>query len=194
VSTIVAPLAVGHELGDLLVALGAVLEDDAREGRAGGVHPDGRVRAEHELTDRPDQRGGGLLAAELLGDLQTPPLGVHPRLVALGEGGVHGDRHRLGVVDGRVAVGVLEGGGEVLAGQPLGLGEDALRGVEVELLERTGAEDVLTSEQLEKVELDVAQVALVVAHDCLFLDRGCGVRCTRVTDGCYRQVTSSIRR
>ena len=70
----------------------------------------------------------------------------------------------LGVEDRRVAVGVLERRGEVLAGQPVDLGEDLARGLAVDLGERAGAEDLVAAEHLEEVELDVAEVALVVAH------------------------------
>src|SRR5690606_26701852 len=71
---------------------------------------------------------------------------------------------RGGIEDRRVAVGVDERRGEVLAREALDLGEDALRRVEVDLVEEDGAQDGLPVEQFEEVELDVAQVALVVAH------------------------------
>src|SRR5690606_33491883 len=95
---------------------------------------------------------------------KAPPLGVDPLLVALLERGVLRQGVRGGIEDRRVAVGVDERRGEVLAGEALDLGEDALRGVDVHLVERAGAQDRLTVEQLEEVELDVAQIALVVAH------------------------------
>jgi hypothetical protein len=74
----------------------------------------------------------------------------------------------LGVEDGRVAVAVLVGRSEVLAGQPLHLGQDRASGVRVDRLERTGAEHLVPSQHLEEVELDVAEVALVVAHRSTF--------------------------
>jgi hypothetical protein len=159
-----APLAVDHVLGDLLVAVGAVLEHDAGEAGAGGVHPHRCVGAQDELGARPDERGGAALAAHLLGDLDAPPLGVHPGLVRLGERGVHGDGLGVGVVHRRVAVGVVERRGERAGGQALDLGEDVARGVGVDLLEDPGAVDAAAVEQLEEIELDVAQVALVMAH------------------------------
>ena len=87
-----------------------------------------------------------------------------PGLVALLErlgerGGV-----RLGVEDRRVAVAVLVRRREVLAGEPVHLGQDRAGGLAVDRLERTGAEDLVAAEHLEEVELDVADVALVVAH------------------------------
>jgi hypothetical protein len=71
---------------------------------------------------------------------------------------------RLGVEDGRVAVAVLVRRGQVLAGQALHLDEDRARGVAVDRLERTRTQDLVPAEHLEEVELDVADVALVVAH------------------------------
>jgi hypothetical protein len=70
----------------------------------------------------------------------------------------------LGVEDRGVAVGLDEGLGEVLAGHPVDLGDDLAGGLAVDLLERAGAEDLVTTQDLEQVELDVPQVALVVAH------------------------------
>ena len=52
------PALVDDVLGDLLVALVAVAVHDSGEHRAGAVHPDGRVGAEHQLAERPaDARG-----------------------------------------------------------------------------------------------------------------------------------------
>ena len=136
----------------------------AREHRAGAVHPDGGVGAEHELADTPrDGRGRGG-ATELGEGLQAPELGVHPGLVGL----LERLRERSGVggrvEDRRVAVGVDERRGEVLAGEALDLGQHLAGGLAVHLGERTGAEDLVAAQHLEEVELDVAQVALVVAH------------------------------
>ena len=108
--------------------------------------------------------GGADRAAELLRQVEAPPLGVHVGLVGLLE--ALGHRHGVGrrVEDRRVAVGVEQGGGELVGGQPLDLAQDVARRVRVDLAEGAGAEHVLPAEDLEQVELDVAQVALVVAH------------------------------
>ena len=159
-----APLAVDDVLGDLLVALVAVAVHDARERRAGAVHPDRGVGAEHQLADRPVQARGGGGAAELGQRAEAPVLGVHPGLVALLERLGHRRGAGRGVEDGRVAVAVLVRRGEVLAGEPVDLGEDRAGGLAVDLREGALAEDVVAAEHLEEVELDVAQVALVVAH------------------------------
>ncbi len=70
----------------------------------------------------------------------------------------------FGVEDRRVAVGV----GEAFGGRPLGqcldLGEDAACGVLVQIAELAGFEDLLNLQELEEVELEVAEVALVMAH------------------------------
>src|SRR4029453_7498163 len=87
-----------------------------------------------------------------------------PRLVALLERLRHRRRARRGVEDGRVAVAVLVRRREVLAGKPVDLGEDRARGLAVDLRERSAAQDVVPAENLEEIELDVAQVALAVAH------------------------------
>ena len=166
------PPTVDDVLGDLLVPLVAVAVHDAGERRAGAVHPDRRVRAEHQLADRPVQARGGGGAAEVGQGAETPVLRVHPRLVALLEG--LGDRRgrRLRVEDGRVAVAVLVRRGEVLAGEPVDLVEDRPGGLAVDLGEGTLAQDVVPAEHLEEVELDVAEVALVVAHDPPIRNRG----------------------
>jgi hypothetical protein len=68
------------------------------------------------------------------------------------------------VVDRRVAVGVDEARGELVLGQPRHLAEDVLGGLDVEVGVDPLAEDVLATENLEEVELDVAHVGLVVTH------------------------------
>ena len=115
---------------------------------------------------------GHRLAAEL-GRVQheAEPLGVHPGVVALLERLGHRHRAVLRVVDRRVAVGVLERRRQLLAGQPVDLAEDRPRRVDVDLLEQALPEDLVTSEHLEQVELDVPDVALVVAHCSTFETR-----------------------
>ena len=61
-------------------------------------------------------------------------------------------------------VGVLEGLGELVLRQAGDLLEHLARGVGVDLLVGADPQDVAATEHLEEVELDVAQVALVVAH------------------------------
>ena len=165
VSTMVEPHCFSTAIcGDLLLRLVALLEEDAGEGRARGVHPDGRVRAEEQLRVGPDQGAGRGGAADLLGQAQAPVLGVHEGLVALLEGRRDGRGVGLRVEDRRVAVGVGEGVGQLVLGEPGDLGEDALGGLDVHLRERAGAVQLVAAEDLEEVELDVAEIRLVVPH------------------------------
>src|SRR6185437_88610 len=48
--------------------------------------------------------------------------------------------------------------------EPVDLGQHVARGLLVNLGERPGPEDLLAAEYLEQVELDIPQIALVVAH------------------------------
>ena len=51
-----------------------------------------------------------------------------------------------------------------LAREPVDLGQDRPSGLGVDLREGALAEDLVTAEHLEEVELDVAEIGLVVAH------------------------------
>ena len=159
-----APPVLDHLLGDLALLLGAEAVDDVGEARPGGVHVDGRVGAEHQLGDGPLEAERGHDAAELGGQVKAPPLGVHVGLEGLLEALRHGHGAGGRVEDGRVAVGVEQRVGELVARQALDLGEDAAGRVGVDLVEGRLAEQLLAAEDLEEVELDVAQVALVVTH------------------------------
>jgi hypothetical protein len=159
-----APLPVDGDLSDLLLRLVALVEEDAREGGTGRVHPDRRVRAQDQLGVRPDQRRGSRRTADFLGQAQAPVLGVHEGLVALLEGLRDRSGVRLGVEDRRVAVGVREGLRELVLREARQLLQDGLRGVRVHLRERAGAVQLVAPEHLEEVELDVAEIRLVVPH------------------------------
>jgi len=69
-----------------------------------------------------------------------------------------------GVEHGGVAVGLGERLGQRTLGEALHLGEHAARGDFVEVGELAGAQPLAEPEHLEEGELDVAEVALVVAH------------------------------
>ncbi len=159
-----APAAFDAGGGPLLLLVGAVLEQHAGEGGAGCVHECGGLRAEHHLVDRPQERARRLGATEFLGDAHGPVAGIPPRPERLLE--ALGDGHRVGlrVEDRGSAVGFREGLGSGTLGERLDLGKDAARGVLVEVAERTGFEDLLNLQELEEVELEVAEVALVMAH------------------------------
>jgi hypothetical protein len=70
----------------------------------------------------------------------------------------------------RVPVGVFERLRDRASGEPVHLIEDRARRVLVDLGERTAAEDLLAPEYLEEVELQVAEVALVVTHGVALLE------------------------
>src|SRR5690606_35157296 len=85
------------------------------------------------------------------------------------------DAPRRRVVDRRRAVAVGEGRRHLVADESVDLGEDAARGLHVDVGVRTGAEDGVSTEDVEERELDVTDVALVVAHGGSF-GRGPGGR------------------
>ena len=131
--------------------------------------------------------GGRHGAAELGGEVDGPEaavaVGVERPRERLGH------RHGLGlrVVDRRVAVGVREGLGELVLGEAGDLLEHLASGVGVDVLVGAGPQHVAATEHLEEVELDVAQVALVVAH-------GRVLRCRSVSaclPVCYPPVTNA---
>ena len=80
----------------------------------------------------------------------------------------------LGVEHRRVAVGGGEGLRDRALGQGRDLGEDALGGLGVHVAELAGVECLVHTQDLEHVELEVADVALVVTHYGL-LRSECGV-------------------
>ena len=120
--------------------------------------------AENLLGDRPGERAGDELAAELGNRLGAPPLAVVQGLEGLLDRLRHRHRVGVGVEDRRVAVAVDEGLGERALGQLGDLGDHAARGLDVEIVERRLLEDLVGAEDLEEVELDIAHVALEVAH------------------------------
>ena len=75
-------------------------------------------------------------------------------------------RHRVGrrIESGRVPVGVGEGLGQRPLGQPGGLAEHLANGLAVEVAELTGRQRLLEFEHLEEIELEIPDIALVVAH------------------------------
>ena len=159
-----APVLVDHDLREPQLLGRAVAEDGVGEGVAAGVHVHGRVGAEDELLDGPAQRRRYDRAAELLRQVHPPPFGVDVGLVAALER--LGHPHRVGrrVVDRRVAVAVDERRGQLVLGQPGHLAEHLACDVLVHLGVRRGAQHVRPAEDLEQGELDVSQVAPVMAH------------------------------
>ena len=113
------------------------------------------------------RRGGAPEPPSSAGRSSAPPLAVDEGLVGLLERLGHGHRVRRGVEDRRVAVGVGE------ATRPAGRSASRSTSARmpravsrVHLGERPGARARPGAEHLEQVELEVPQVALVVAHRC----------------------------
>jgi hypothetical protein len=71
-------------------------------------------------------------------------------------------RHRVELRGIAVAVGVARR--QLLAGEPIGLGQDVPGRLHVYVGIRRLAERLVNAEDLEEVELEVPHVALVVAH------------------------------
>lgn len=72
----------------------------------------------------------------------------------------------LRVEDRRVTVGVGEGLGERSLCESCDLGQHAADGVGIEIAPSAFAQWLFQSEYLEEVELEVPNVALVMAHVC----------------------------
>ena len=159
------PALVGDPLRELLLVVVAEGVQQLGEAVGRGEHRDRRVRAEQHLVDTPAHARRHDGATQLGVEVDAPEAAVAVGVEGLRERLGHRHRLRLRVVDGRVAVGVLERRGELVLGQAGDLLEHLARGVDVHLLVGAGAQHVAAAEHLEEVELDVTQVALVVAHD-----------------------------
>ena len=159
-----APLLVDEELGPLLLLARCPRRCStcAKDGPEAYIQIGALAPSTSSASDHHRARGASVPPSSA-GQVEAPELGVHERLVRL----LERLRQRRGVgrrvEDRRVAVAVGVAGGEVLAGQPVDLGEDVARGVDVEVGVRLLAERLVGPEDLEEVELEVAQVALVVA-------------------------------
>jgi hypothetical protein len=151
-------------VGPALLLVGAVAVHHGREVGACHVHERGRVRAEDQLRGGPLDRRRDAVAAELGGQAQAPPLAVPEDLVGVLERLRQRDGVGGRVEDRRVAVGVGEGLRQRTGRHGVQLPERVPRGLQVDAVERRAAQLLLHPEDLEEVELDVAQVAPEVAH------------------------------
>ncbi len=158
-----APLALDHRLGPPLDLLRRPDEpDDRRHEDPRDVEEQRRVRPDEHLLGCPPHEPGSAEAPQLLWRAEEVPVAV--------EVCVETPFHAVGEADlavdelERSLVGLDEAGGEVLTGESLDLAKDVHHRVPVEILEGSGTEIRLEMEHLEEVELDVAQVALVMAH------------------------------
>src|SRR5699024_5403728 len=97
----------------------------------------------------------------------------------------------VGVEDRRIAIGGGEGLGHGALGEGGDLGEDALGGVGVEVAELAGIEFLVDAQDLEHVELEVSDVALVMTHDGLLRSTGrCRCSC-RDAGPCWSRATAT---
>ena len=176
-----APLALDGLLSEPLLVRRAEVPQHAGHRVTARVHPDGRVGAEDQLGHGPVQRPGRLGPAQFGGQRQPVPLGVHERAVGLAQR--LGNPHRMGgrVEHRRIPVRVGEGLGERAGGHPLELVEDAADGLFVKFGVGGLTEQILTPQHLEEVELDVSQVALIVAHPPLHRVGPAGLAVSPVT-------------
>ena len=83
--------------------------------------------------------------------------------------------------DRRVAVGVDEACGQLVLAEPSHFAEDVLGGLDVEVLVDPRAEDVASPEDLEEVELEVADIEMCIRDRSRTGGRSAGPRWTRVT-------------
>ena len=160
-----SPATLAGDHGPVLLLLGAQAEQDLREARAAGIHPDRRVGAEHVLVQRPHHRGGHRHAAEILVQADLVPAALDERANRLLERLGQGHRVGVGVEDRRVAVALDERLRQRTLGEAGHLVEHLAAGVGIEIAEITRLERLVHAEHLEQVENLIANVALVVAHD-----------------------------
>ena len=158
------PAIVDHDLGPAPLLSGAVQVHHM--GHAGPAHVDERrrVRPQHQLRDSPAQGGRRAVATQIGGQIDAVPLTVPERPVGLLE--CLRQHHAVGFrIEFRwVAVGLGEGLRQRSASQPIDLGEHVVRGLAIHLGERAGTHPLLHPQYLEQHELEVAEIALVVAH------------------------------
>ena len=159
-----APLVLDGLLGEPLLLRRAQVPQHPGHGVPAGVHPDRGVGAEDQLGHGPVERPRRLGPAQLGGQGQPVPLGVHERAVGRAQRLGHPYRVRGGVEDRGVPVGVGEGRGQRAGGHRVQLGQDGPGRLLVQVRIGLLTEHILAPQHLEQVKLDVPQVALVVAH------------------------------
>src|SRR5690606_21445322 len=150
-----------------LLLVAAELVDDARHEAAELVERGRWIGAAHHFERRPTDRRRAAEAADALGQLEAMPVSVVPGLQGLEHAGRQLDV-ALAVELQRDAVALDEALGELVLGDLLYAAQGLARGGLVHGREVAFAERrVLNAQELEEVELDIAQVALVVVltHD-----------------------------
>ena len=138
--------------------------EDVRHDRACHVEEDRRIGPQRQFVDRPRQHRGRGYTVKPLVQPDPEPLALPPRVQGLLERLGNGHHVRVGVERRWAPVGL----GERLRDRPLG----QLRGfrqhlahrLAVEVAELAGRQRLLERKHLEKVELEIAHIALVMAH------------------------------
>ena len=151
-------------LGPVLLLVGADGVDDVGEFRAREVHERGGLSTEHEFVDRPGHHRRRGHTADILVEPDAVPLALLPGPQRLLER--LGNRHdvRLRVECRWVAVGLGERLGHRSLCQLRRLLEHLAHRFAVEVTEFAGGQRLLQLEHLEQVELEITDIALVVAH------------------------------
>ena len=158
------PSFVDHQPSEILLGVGTHGVNDGGETGAGHVEESSGVGAEHEFTRGPPKGWGCAAATEVLGEVEPPPLGVHESAERFLETLGHGDGLGLRVIDGGRAVCLGECFRKRSDSEPVDLVKDLLGGVGIHLSEWAIAHALACTEDLEEVEFQVPDVALVVRH------------------------------
>ena len=123
-----------------------------------------RIGAEDHFIDRPSQGRRRRHATDLLGQAQPPPSGLFDRVHRLHQLARHADGVRGRVEYRWVAVGKGEGFGDRALGQASCFGQYRSDRVDIEIAIASVAEDDTHVQDLEQVELEIANVGDVVAQ------------------------------
>lgn len=147
----------------LLLLFGAVVEQHVREGGSGLVHVCCRLCAQDQLTDGPHDGAGTGTPSDLFAQSHAVPLASHRALNDFFKGFRKCNGVRLGIEDRGLVVRI----GERFAKRSLGQACDLCQHVadsSSQVAPSAFAQWLLQSENLEEVELQVPNVALVMAH------------------------------
>lgn len=123
-----------------------------------------RLCAQDQLTDGPHDGAGNRHAADLFAQSHAVPLGIPQSLERLLEGFRKCNGVRLGIEDRGVAVRIGERFAKRSLGQACDLCQHVADSVGIQVAPSAFAQWLLQSENLEEVELQVPNVALVMAH------------------------------
>jgi hypothetical protein len=138
--------------------------EDVGENRAGHVHEHGRVGAEHQLVDRPLHRRRRRHTTDVLVETNAEPFALPPRVQRFLERFRQGHDMGVGVECRGVAVALGERLGDRPLGQSSRFGKHLSHRFAVQVAERLVGEHLVQAQRFKEVELQVAHVALVVAH------------------------------